>query len=258
MKRFRLQRSTNQSGNSLPGCIIVVLIMLVLGGIAVILTLTSFGQNGSDEIQIAKVGKWEDNGITLNPYQSWYGLFQNPEGAFSVKATQIKIKEIYDYSDDGPRERALIQITIDSKKDPILLVGGLGGLEEGDVDGIGHNNTLLTPDRSYEINHPWGRYELRPFGAQDYLVEEDTEQQYSGYGIVLTHDGREQTILEDHYFFGNGPGLIWSGDLDGDRKLDLIIDCICEDTSTNMALFLSSRADGSEMVKLVAVWQSEE
>ncbi|MEO9804911.1 MAG: hypothetical protein ABJF04_16765 [Reichenbachiella sp.] len=258
MKRFQLRRPTNQSGNSLPGCIMVIIIMLVLGGIAVMLTISSFGQKRPDEIQIAKVGKWPDFGVELNPYQTWYGLFQESEGVFSLKKTKLKIKEIYDHSSDGPKEKTEIQISVNTKDYPILLVTGLEEFEEGEVVGKNHYNTLLAPDRLLDIIYPWGDYTLNSFGSPEYPVGEDTEQQYFGYGIVLIHNHKRQIILEDHYFYGSGPGLVWSGDLDRDGKLDLIIDCICEDTWTNMALFLSSKAGENELVKLVAIWKWEE
>lgn len=253
MKRFPLQRPTNQSGNSLPGCIIVILIMLVLGGVAVILTITSFRQKAADPVQIAKVGLWQE-GYAIDPYLSWYGLFQHTEDDFSIKKVKLKVKEIYDHSADGPMEKSEIRISIKGTDIPILLIAGLDRPKEGQVNGINHHNTILAPDRLLEITFPGGDYSLSSFGSPQYPVGEDTEQEFSSYGIVLIHEDKKQLILKDHYFYGNGPGLVWSGDLDRDGRLDLIIDCICEGTSTNMALFLSSKAEKNELVKLVAIW----
>ena len=258
MKRFQLKRPTNQSGNLLPGCIIVIIIMLTLGGIAVMLLITSFRQVEPHAVQIAKIGKWQDLGAEINPYQSWYGLFQESEETFSLKKVKLKVKEIYDHSAEGPKERTEIQIGIKGNSYPIFLIAGVEDLETGNIEGRNHYNTILAPDRLLEIIYPWGDYSLDSFSAANRMVGEDTEPEFSGYGIKLIHKNTQQLLLEDHYFYGNGPGLVWSGDLDRDGKLDLLIDCICEGPSTNMALFLSSKADKNELVKLVAIWKWEE
>jgi len=76
------------------------------------------------------------------------------------------------------------------------------------------------------------------------IVQGDTEAESTNYGIQLVFEDKRQTILKNHNFFGNGPSLVWSGDIDRDDKIDLLLDCICEETSANMILYLSSLAEG--------------
>jgi hypothetical protein len=44
------------------------------------------------------------------------------------------------------------------------------------------------------------------------------------------------------------PGLVWSGDLDGDRRLDLVLDVTDHDNVSEPTLFLSTRAHQGQAV----------
>ena len=46
--------------------------------------------------------------------------------------------------------------------------------------------------------------------------------------------------------------LIWAGDIDGDGTLDLIMDLSTHYNSSNMTLFLSSKAEEGQLLKKVS------
>jgi hypothetical protein len=74
-------------------------------------------------------------------------------------------------------------------------------------------------------------------------------QQGSGARIVLRADGREQVLARQESIDVSGTTTLhWAGDLDLDGKLDLLLDVSSHQASTELRLFLSSRAAPGELV----------
>lgn len=75
--------------------------------------------------------------------------------------------------------------------------------------------------------------------------------------IVITHNNISQTIWtfkdDGEDFAWDGPEFLvqWAGDLDGDKKLDFIIDLSQKYTQLHRSLFLSSYAKKGELVRKV-------
>lgn len=225
--------------------------------ISCLLIVTCFystvGQN--EQIQISKPGVWHEWQVKINPVLTWYGLFQKGD-QFRLNRVSILITDVHDPDVDGPDERTGKLIGVVGSKKPILLVAGDLNLKEGPIEGQSHGYQLMAPQRSIWFYFGDEQYEINSFGRSS-GPNDDIEETYEDYGIRLIGPHGEQVILDEHYFYGSGPGLVWTGDLDRDGQVDLLVDCICEDRSTNLALFLSSKAEAGDLVKMAAIWRDE-
>ena len=74
-----------------------------------------------------------------------------------------------------------------------------------------------------------------------------TLKQFTGY-----------LIDDSNYMWGDEamPSVMWAGDLDGDDKLDLLLDLTHHYNLSEITLFLSSHASEGELVKKVAVFST--
>ena len=71
--------------------------------------------------------------------------------------------------------------------------------------------------------------------------------------LVLTHgDGRRQPLVHIIDRDGGRPALVWAGDLDGDARLDLLLDESWDQNVTAPTLYLSSEAEAGRLVRRVA------
>lgn len=187
----------------------------------------------------------------------WYGLFSHENG-LRLEKVKVKVEEVHDPYVEALGEKVAKKVSIENTVNPIFLVAGNKFLKEGPVTGKYYAYNVLVPEQNVEILFKGEeKYQLSPYGSE-FPNLSDNENAADEYGIWLRGGGKEQLIVEDKYFFGTGPRLVWSGDLDGDNRLDLLLDCICEDQASNMALYLSSTAAESELLNMVAVWDSGE
>ena len=195
--------------------------------------------------------------MNIDTSLDWYGLF-NRENGLQLEKVKVKVEEVSDPFVQALGEKVAKKVFIEGADKPIFLVAGSKFLKAGAVTGQYYAYNVLVPEQNVDILFKEGeKYQLSPYGSE-FPNLSDNENAAGQYGIWLRGGGKEQLIVEDKYFFGTGPRLVWSGDLDGDDRLDLLLDCICEDQASNMALYLSSMAKGNELLAMVAVWDSGE
>ena len=208
-------------------------------------------------VQIIKTGTWRGSHVNIDVSLDWYGLFSYEDG-LRLEKVQVKVEEVSDPFVEALGEKVAKKVSIQRSEKPIFLVAGNRFLKAGPVTGKYYSYNVLVPEQNVDILFKdKEKYQLSPYGSEFPNLSDD-EHAADQYGIWLRGGGKEQLIVEDKYFFGTGPRLVWSGDLDGDDRLDLLLDCICEDEASTMDLYLSSRAGENELLSMVAVWDSGE
>ena len=195
--------------------------------------------------------------MNIDTSLDWYGLFDFEEG-LRLEKVKVKVEEVNDPFVKALGEKVAKKVSVERSEKPIFLVAGNRPLKAGPIKGIYYSYNVLVPEQNVDILfQDKEKYQLSPYGSE-FPNLSDNKDAAEQYGIWLRGGGKEQLIVEDKYFFGTGPRLVWSGDLDGDDRLDLLLDCICEDDASNMALYLSSVAEENELLGMVAVWDSGE
>lgn len=91
------------------------------------------------------------------------------------------------------------------------------------------------------------------FAAQRYLITDHksgVESEGIKHRVVLASNGRNQVLFNDQG--ERDPEIVWAGDLDGDGKLDLLLNVPSHESATDVRLFLSTAAKGDDLVGQVA------
>lgn len=99
---------------------------------------------------------------------------------------------------------------------------------------------------------PLPRYTSVKLGAGTRLVADGGEN----YRMMLSYMGAAQPVLSLTSTKGRTPGLRFAGDLDGDGKLDLILDSSGDKGQLGCVLLLSSAAPEGDLMAQVASFQA--
>jgi hypothetical protein len=109
-------------------------------------------------------------------------------------------------------------------------------------------NDALQPDHPLTISIGFRHYELRLQSARDDLADAR---------VVLSDTSRTQ-VLYSADGFSDDPHYVveWAGDLDGDGKLDLVVDLHRKYSVHPHRLLLSTKAAGDQLVGEAAVFET--
>jgi hypothetical protein len=197
---------------------------------------------GNDSAQIWVPGEVDHNLIASKSGELWFGLFPRVDG-FDLVESSIT------YTSDETRTRVSVADTCT----PILLMRNIVGLHHGRV------KTIF-----------WGSWQMQNRGqfflsleeTQSYTLsvsrwddEGDGKTIIMDYLLGLNHNITSQTIVQlENIETSQSPSIVWAGDLDSDKKLDLLLE-IPDSISSHLALFLSSYAETGELVRKIAEYQ---
>ncbi len=141
-------------------------------------------------------------------------------------------------------EPAQVQVVESQGLTAVAVEGGalalLQGVPAGPVSG-----TFTTPQ-------PLHRYTSAKLGPGGRIVADGGEN----YRMMLSFQGQAQPVLTLPNTKGRTPGLRFAGDLDGDGKLDLILDSSGDKGKAGCILLLSSAAEQGALVGQVADFQA--
>lgn len=224
---------------------------------ALLITLIWLGsacsENELDGYQILTPGKHHGADVSVPDVEGWYGLFRTDSGHV-LEPVEIQARPWHDSMLDGPGDTTGIRISVDHQLTPLFLIQSPDKLEPGIVTTYFEGNKFVYPGELIrlegyvltalgKLSDEEGRPPTEPL-ILDYQVKLYNSPNYGGSRQVLVEHGRAGA--EDT------PSLIWAGDLDRDGKLDLFMDIANHYAPRHYALYLSSEAEGDDLVKLVA------
>lgn len=185
--------------------------------------------------------------------QIWMGLFPLKDKQFELRSTKISITLVNDQIiDEDPRMKTGRKVTIAGKGEPLVLIGGVPALKPGKV---------VTSDVIAKERMDIGQTLKLNIGAKQSTltvsgIKKDAEWR-TGYKVVLQSGGIKQTVYERNQVADSSfPSLLWAGDLDGDGKIDLLMDTTDNYNVRQLTLFLSSKAKPGKLVEQVATHMS--
>jgi hypothetical protein len=193
-------------------------------------------------ISIIAAGDYHEEEVANSPVSGWLALIRRGDGSALVDA------------EDGPFTGKRVT-TAPSTGVVVLLQGGglrTGRINEAQVTGS------LSGLSAKTIAFAGKTYSLDARGACD--------DRRDPCAWTLSQGTREQVLASvraSQYTKGvldtdsEKTGLLWAGDLDADGKLDLVIDVSDhENASANIRVFLSSQAEGLEIVGEAGVFDA--
>jgi hypothetical protein len=184
---------------------------------------------------------------------TWMGLFPTKAGQFELRPTRVNVTMVHDEINDEPvNQKTGKKVTTSDKVEPLVLVKDVPALKAGKV----------ITSTTYQKERPdvGAKLKLNVGGKESTLtvggVKKDKEYR-SQYKVVLETGGVKQTVYERKEVADSSfPSLLWAGDLDGDGKLDLIMDTTDNYNVRNVTLFLSTKAKPGKLVEKVVSHES--
>lgn len=175
----------------------------------------------------------------------WLGLFKTPEG-YSIAKTKLNASRVYDaVLDENEYEKTAWNIKTAIEDTCIVLIEPLSFIKEKSIETITLNETLL-PNHSKNFNFLGIDYKLTATGNTkkdsqilDYYI-------VSNYKLYLTAsiNGKDYTqlLVAKPSFDYQMIRILFAGDIDGDGKLDLLLDTSSHYNATSPTLYLSKPA----------------
>ncbi|MYE88238.1 hypothetical protein F4X33_04500 [Candidatus Poribacteria bacterium] len=205
------------------------------------------------EIQLLQVGAFHGNEVSAESGEVWLGLYSTPDG-HALIPSRITVETVYDPFVDSAGEQTGKLVSVEEQTHPMFLIKGLNISEGESIKTLSAEQTILSPGKSLNLKlddenesyvTAYGEGEVGPNGFT--LLE--------NYSLELSDGQLSQELLAYSSTNGAIPTLLWAGDLDGDNKLDLVINATPHYTiSSAPILFLSSMAKGGNLVQKVAIF----
>ncbi len=212
-------------------------------------TLALFFSPVAHASSILELHDYHGDEVTASTKSEWMGLFPQKDGQFVLKPTKVSITRVRDeIIDEDPKAKTGKRISVPGKEKPTYLFSGIPGLEAGPVI-----TSRVNKKEHLQINY---HLKLNVGNAEANLIikgKKKDKEYYSDYSITLESGGvKQQLVYSRQISIDTSPSLMWCGDLDGDGKMDLIMDTTTNYNVSDVTLFLSSKAKPGKLVKQVA------
>ena len=214
-----------------------------------------FEYSSNSEIEILYVGDYKKGELDIEMMKKqWLGLYESNKNCY-IKKVEIKVEDLepdvqYDWE---------YRISVAENKNCIVLISGLS-LNDRNIHHFTDNDILR---ENKDFTFEFGPYHTF-LSSSLHNSEKIGEIEIKNYSINLNyktdkqHQEQELFIFPcyDHRLYIN---LLWAGDLDNDSKTDFLIQISSpynNEIGFATGLFLSSKANMNELVKLVAIHSS--
>lgn len=178
------------------------------------------------------------------------GLFHRGN-KYEMKDCKIIKNNVFENECTG---NPMMEPTLNIKGNCLYLFKGLHAYNKHVIDTIpGGIRVWLNQVKRFNFNNT--EYSFRSEGR---LISKsgsgnDYFENISNYKLYITKGDKSQCIVEMKYFADTMTEIIFIGDLDGDKKPDLIISSPDHYEASRILLFLSSYTQGDDLLKLVSI-----
>lgn len=191
--------------------------------------------------------------------KQWLALVQN-DSTFELQPAQLEITPFYDPVNDKGRQVRSGREVRGEHQHTLLFITGMDKLKLGIVDTVGYPSQVILPNTSVDLQYKGKTYTLTASGDS---VQNESSESYSlknySWSVSSIRNGKKitQQLASDEDFESAIYVLLWAGDLDRDGIPDLLADLSNHYNTSQVALFLSSRADKGKLYKRVATFRTD-
>jgi len=212
-------------------------------------TVISLLAPSAQAANILELYDYHGDEVTAKANQNWLGLYAK-DGKCELRPTKVSIKMVHDeiIDEDDLKAKSGKRVSVPGKEKPIFVFAGIRGLKAGPVVSSPiKNKDHLALNEKIKISLSKREATLTVTGKR-----KDAEY-LTGFVVTLESGGVKQQIVQAKQVSAEStPKLMWCGDLDGDGKLDFVMDTSTHYNASNVTLFLSSQAKPGKLVKEVA------
>jgi hypothetical protein len=201
------------------------------------------------EGHLLEVGIFHGDEVKAWTGEKWLGLFVTKGSRSTLARAKLKVER-------DTNETTEKIVSVKRRPKPVFLVKGASTMRPGPALTIFYQDEPVFLGHGTDMELKLGAkvYRLKVSGNGENSVEAITRDDAK---LVLAAGGTEQAL----YDLGGKGGpmeaywhLVWAGDADGDGKLDLYVDVSSHYNVSIRKLFLSSQAEGGELVREEAEW----
>ena len=200
-------------------------------------------------IQILYPRQFHEDETQAKSGQQWMALIDEGQRS-SLRNVTIHVERVTDVGDQpGQKTGKEVSIATPIEQESVIaLLRGMA-LREGAV-----------PTARYSGEGDAGKplQITLPNAATTYTLAIDCDGRHCPLTLSANGTSQRLFVFNDDPDAGdfNGLRVIWAGDLDGDGRLDLLVDVSNHDNAGDTALYLSSKARSGELVGLAATLQT--
>jgi len=219
--------------------------------------------SGADDLpgRMVMVGDWHGDEVSARDGETWVALEPAADDRWRLQERVLRVEAVVDDIVDTPPARTGKRVATADDANPLVLLRNLPQLKPGPVAVARQLRTDVTAQTPAELDFEGGRYRVG-FRCPEALAGE----RFIDCGLVLEGNGQAQVLARyklyraaegDATTVGDAvPNLLWAGDLDGDGRLDLLIDLTDHYNVRAPTLLLSGAAKDDPMVRAVAVFRT--
>lgn len=221
-----------------------------------------------NKVQILLTGSFHGDEVAAKDGDLWYGLVKI-EDDFFLKPFKISVQLFHDPIIDEKGKKTGKKVSV-SGGEPILLIRGLEGLSERKISKKCTVSNINLVNESFQLfpgrvgscfmdkrevviyatanvtqSIEWKKKKPNISNYQIYISTKEAVQK-----VFSISEGMD--LMVDYF----PPSLLWSGDIDGDGKVDFIIDTTTHYNVSEISLFLSTLAKKGKVLSEPIIFRS--
>lgn len=212
-------------------------------------TLLSLCASSAGAANILELYDYHGDEVTASAKQKWLGLYKVNNKQYVLKPVKVSITRVHDaIVDEDTKAKTGKRISVAGKEKPVFIFSGVSELKPGNVTASSVKKENLKP-----------KDVLKAQIGDDTITwwvkgKEKQKEEYTNFSVTASNKRGSQTLVSvEHASLDHTPSLMWCGDLDGDGKLDMIMDTSTDYNMSKVTLFLSSKAKKGKLVGEAAV-----
>ncbi|HSD09124.1 hypothetical protein [Flavobacterium sp.] len=212
------------------------------------------------KVEILLTGNFHEDEVSQNAdKKNWFGLFKTSEG-YRLSETKIITKRVNDpILDENESDQTGWEVNTTINDTCIILIDKLPYLTERKITVIKIPETIAV-DEKFNFSFSGINYTLFATGEKKKDGENLTSYLVYNYKLYLTANinGKKQIelIVAQPSFDDSMIQIIFAGDIDGDNKIDLIIDTSNHYNVSRPTLYLSKPCENGKIIKPIGMFTS--